>query len=111
MATSTKESLILESNAGTAGSCPPTISSLKVTGRRDSTRGRENWSIRLVSILKEAFWRASSAVRACKCGLMARGTSGNSLMGLGVAAVSASSTMVPPMRDHGRTTNAMAKVF
>jgi len=33
------------------------------------------------------------------------------LMGLGVAAVSASSTMVPPMRDHGRTTNAMAKVF
>ena len=32
-------------------------------------------------------------------------------MGLGVAAVSASSTMDPPMRDHGRATNAMAKVF
>jgi len=111
METSTRESSTKESKAGTVSKCPPTISSMRVTGRRDSTRAKENWCIHLVSILKEAFWRVNSAARACKCGLMDRGTSGNSLMGLEVAVAIASSTMGHLMRDNGRTTNAMARVF
>jgi len=84
---------------------------MRVTGRKDSTRVKENLCIHLVSILKEAFWRVNSAARACKCGLMDRGTSGNSLTDLEVVAVNASSTMGHPMKDRGRTTNAMARVF
>ena len=74
-------------------------------------KGKENWSIHLVSTLKEAFWRVSSAARGCRCSLMVKDTSGSSLMDSGVAAVSVSSTMGPLMRDPGRTTNVKVKVF